>query len=93
MKFFLIILILIIIANCSLVQETQEINTETVPAPYYLNLDCESLTAEHNSLLKDLKKYSSDKSSELSAAKIAVFFIEDRLRTTEEAQELNECAL
>ena len=93
MKFFLIILFLIIITNCSLVQKTQEINTETVLAPHYLSMDCESLAVEHNSVLRDFEKYSSDKSAGLSAAKIAVVFVEHKLRYIEEAYKINECAL
>ena len=72
--------------------DNQEINTEIVPEPYYLSMDCESLAAEHNSLLRDLKKHSSNKSAGLSAAKIAVFFIEDKLRVTEAAYKINKCA-
>ena len=93
MKIFLFFLISIIIANCSMIQKTQEINTEIVPEPYYLSMDCESLAAEHNSLLRDLKKHSSNKSAGLSAAKIAVFFIEDKLRVTEAAYKINKCDL
>ena len=93
MKFFLIILFLIIITNCSLVQKTQEINTEIVPEPYYLSMDCELLAVEHNSVLRDFEKYSSDKSAGLSAAKIAVVFVEHKLRYIEEAYKINECAL
>ena len=93
MKFFLIILFLIIITNCSLIQKTQEINTETVSAPHYLSMDCESLAVEHNSVLRDFEKYSSDKSAGLSAAKIAVVFMEDKLRDIEKAYKINECAL
>ncbi len=93
MKFFLIILILIIITNCSLVQKTQEINTEIVPASHYLSMDCESLLSEHKSLLRDFKKHSSDKNAGLSAAKIAGVFIGDKLRAVEEAHKTNECAL
>ena len=93
MKIFLFFLISIIIANCSMIQKTQEINTEIVPEPYYLSMNCESLAAEHNSLLRDLKKHSSDKSAGLSAAKIAGVFIEYKLRAVEEAHKINECAL
>ena len=93
MKFFLIILFFIIITNCSLTQKTQEINTEAALAPHYLSMDCESLAVEHNSVLRDFEKYSSDKSAGLSAAKIAVVFIEDQLRDIEKAYKANECAL
>ncbi len=93
MKFFLIILFLIIITNCSLIQKTQEISTETVSAPHYLSMDCESLAVEHNSVLRDFEKYSLDKSAGLSAAKIAVVFIEDQLRDIEKAYKINECVL
>ena len=93
MNFFLIILISITIMSCSLVQRTQEINTEVVPVPYYLSMNCESLAVEHNNVLRDFKKYSSDKSAGLSAAKIAVVFTEDKLRGIEKAYKINECAL
>ena len=93
MKIFLFFLISIIITNCSIVQKTPETNTEIVSEYYYLSMDCESLAAEHNSLLRDLKKHSSDKSAGLSAAKIAVFFIEDKLRVIEAAYKINKCAL
>ena len=93
MKIFLFFLISIIVANCSLIQKTQEINTEIVPEPYYLGMDCESLAVEHNSVLRDFEKYSLDKSAGLSAAKIAVVFVEHKLRYIEEAYKINECAL
>ena len=93
MKIFLFFLISIIITNCSIVQKTPETNTEIVSEYYYLSMDCESLAAEHNSLLRDFKKYSSDKSAGLSAAKIAVVFIEDKFRSTEAAYKINECDL
>ena len=93
MKIFLFFLISIIITNCSIVQKTPETNTEIVSEYYYLSMDCESLAAEHNSLLRDFKKHSSDKSAGLSAAKIAVVFIEDKLRTIEAAYKINECDL
>ena len=93
MKIFLFFLISIIITNCSIVQKTPETNTEIVSDYHYLSMDCESLAAEHNSLLRDFKKYSSDKSAGLSAAKIAVVFIEDKLRATEAAYKINECDL
>ena len=91
MKIFLFFLISIIITNCSIVQKTPETNTEIVSEYYYLSMDCESLAAEHNSLLRDLKKHSSNKSAGLSTAKIAVFFIEDKLRVTEAAYKINKC--
>ena len=93
MKIFLFFIISIIITNCSIVQKTPETNTEIVSDYYYLSMDCESLAAEHNSLLRDFKKHSSDKSAGLSAAKIAVVFIEDKLRSTEAAYKINECDL
>ena len=73
MKFFLIILFLIIITNCSLVQKTQEINTETVSSPHYLSMTCESLAVEHNSVLRDFENTPQIKVQDCLQQKLQLF--------------------